>query len=278
MDKTGQFKHIFIRKILLISLPLFLFSDNYSLSLMEKKSIQMAKKWINNNSKIKRQKDGSLAFNYGDNMPSLICKPLTATVIKLEKGETLKDIKSGDSERWKFDKVENAVNDRTFVLVKPTKANIMTNLILFTNKRIYNIKLVSTANTWTPSISFIYESEANGESDKKSFFSAVEKEKPKMHKKPIKKEVKPLASRSKYVIKSNGSWKPESVFTKKGKTYIHVDDKNIDNIRLYLMNKNISKTIKYSYKNKYLVVNAIIKEAILVKDEFGKTIINIRRR
>ena len=47
------------KSMLLTLLPIFLFSENYSLSTMEKKSVQMAKKWINNNSKIERQKDGS---------------------------------------------------------------------------------------------------------------------------------------------------------------------------------------------------------------------------
>jgi len=266
------------KSILITLVPLFLFSENYSLSQMEKKSVQMAKKWINNNSKIERQSDGSLAFYYGDNMPSLICKPLTATVIKLEKGETLKDIKSGDSNRWKFDKVENAVDDRTFVLVKPTTANIMTNLIIFTDKRIYNIKLISTANTWTPSISFIYESKANRGSNTKPLFSTAEESKPQAHQKPTQKSTKQATPKSEYIVKSDGTWKPKSIFTKKGKTYIDIGEQDIKQLRLYVINSNKSKTIKYSYKHNKLIINSIVKKAILSKGSLGKTIVNIRRR
>lgn len=267
------------KSILLILVPLFLFSENYSLSPMEQKSIEMAKKWINNNSKIERQKDGSLAFYYGDNMPSVICKPLNATIIKLGEGEVYKSLRTGDTDRWKFDVVENATDDRTFILIKPTKSNIMTNLIIFTNKRIYNIKLISSSSNWTPSISFIYDDGSS--KTKKSNSSTQVFNTPPVEdiKPPIKKNIKAKKVKlSKYIIKSNGTWKPDKIFTKKGKTYIHIGNEKINNIRLYLMNKNNSKTIKYTYSNKYLVVNAIIKKAVLIKDDFTKTVINIRRK
>ena len=260
------------KTLLLAMLPLFLFSNNYSLSTMEKKSIQIANKWIENNTKIEKQPDGSLGFYYGDNMPSVICKPLNATIIKLGKGEEYKSLRTGDSERWKFDVVENATDGRTFVLVKPTQPNIMSNVIIFTDQRMYNIKLISSPTNWTPSISFIYNNTTPNFSI--SNHSNIEQ----TQKKPIKKLTKQVVAKSKFIIKSNGFWKPTSIFIKKGKTYIHIGDKNINNIRLYLINKNIKKTIKYSYRNKYLVVNAIIKKAILIEDGLTKTIINIRKR
>ena len=256
--------------ILFIFLPLFLFSENYSLSPMEQKSIQMAKKWINNNTKIERLRDGSLAFYYGDNMPSLICKPLNATIIKLGKDEVIKDFKTGDSERWKFDTVANAVNGRSFMLVKPMVANIMTNLIIFTDKRIYNIKLISTKNTWTPAISFIYGDKPIA---KKVDPKPIDKQ--KVIKQDIKTAIKKV-KKSEYAFKSNGFWKPTNVFTKHGKTYISVGNINIKNVRLYILNKT-TKTITYTYKNRQLIINTIVRKAILVRDGFYKTIVNIRR-
>lgn len=256
-------------------LPLFLLSDKYLLSPMEKKSIQMAQKWINNNSKIQRQKDGSLAFYYGDNMPSLICKPLTATTIKLEKGEVLKSIKSGDSERWKFDKVENAVNGRTFVLVKPTKSNIMTNVILFTDKRIYNIKLISTNSTWIPSIGFIYDQDTKEETvtSTTTIDREIEVEKPKI--KSQKKSNKHKLSQ--YSIKTSSGWNPADIYQKHGKTYIKVGKKSDKDYKLFVMNKNRSKTVRYRHRGNYLVVNTIIEKAILIKDGFMKSVIKIRK-
>ena len=269
----------------LIILPSYLFSDNYSLSAVEEKSIQMAKKWMNNNTKIERQNDGSLSFYYGDNMPSLICKPLNATIIKLGKDEVIKDFKTGDSERWKFDTVANAVDGRSFMLVKPMVANIMTNLIIFTDKRIYNIKLISTKNTWTPAISFIYRDKPiENKVNKKPIENKVNK-KPienKVNKKPInkpiviKKHVKPAIKKTEYTFRSDGSWTPKNVFTKHGKTYITLDDQNIEDIRLYILNQN-HKTITYRYRANQLVINAILKKAILIKDNFSKTIVHIRR-
>ena len=259
--------------ILLIFAPLFIFADNYSFSSSEKKSIEMANRWINNNSKIVKQVDGSLAFYYGDNMPTLICKPLNATIVKLERGEEFKDLRTGDAKRWKFDVVENATDGRTFILVKPTKSNIMTNLIIFTNKRIYNIKLIASNSDWTPSISFIYEKKETLESKKELFVKPIQSKVSNQTHKPTNK-----IKKSKYIISSNGTWKPNKIFTKKGKTYIEVGKENINNTRLFIMNNKTSSTIRYTHKDKYLVANTIIQKAILIKDSLTKTTIKIRRR
>ena len=268
-----------MQKVFLLAiLPLLGYSENYSLTSMEKKSITMAKAWMNNNSKIVKQNDGSLAFYYGDNMPSLICKPFNATVIKLEKGERIQNLKSGDPDRWKFDKIDG---DRPFVLVKPNKANIMTNLIIFTDRRIYNIKLVSTKTSWLPSISFIYNKEQTKKTPSSNIFDSKDitessksaKQKSVSTKKASKK------STSNYVISSDGIWKPSNVFNKHGKTYINLDTRDDSNLpRLYVINGNSRKTINYHFKNTQLVVNTIIKKAILVKDGLSKTIIHIRRK
>ena len=241
-----------IKSTLIIFIPLFLFSANYSFSQQEYKSIQMAKKWINGNSRIKKQKDGFLGFYYDDSMPSVICKPLNATMIKLGKGEVYKTLRTGDIKRWKFDVVEKATEDRTFILVKPEKSEIMTNLIIFTNQRTYNIKLISSSSNWTPSISFIYK---NGSQTN------------------ISDSIQP----PEYMIESDGIWKPFKIFTKNAKTYINIGESDIKNIRLYLINKNMKKTVTYTYKNKNLVIDAIIDEAILIRDYFTKTIIKISK-
>jgi len=269
-----------MKKVFLLSIlsPILLFSESYSLNSMEKKSVSMAKAWMNNNSKIVKQPDGSLAFYYGDNMPSLICKPFNATVIKLEKGERIQNLKSGDPDRWKFDKIDG---DRPFVLVKPNKANIMTNLIIFTDRRIYNIKLVSTKASWLPSISFIYGKEQTKKTTLPSIFDS--KDKTESSKPTIIKSVstkKPsIKSTSNYIISSDGIWRPSNVFNKNGKTYINLDTRDNSNLpRLYVINGNSRKTINYHFKNTQLVVDGIIKKAILIKGGLSKTIIHIRRK
>ena len=253
-------------------------AENYTLSDAELKSIQMAKKWINNNTKIVRQPDGSLGFHYGDNMPTLVCRPLNATIIKLKKGEQYKDLRTGDSERWKFDVVENATDGRTFVLVKPVKANIMTNLIIFTDERIYNIKLISSNKDWIPAISFIYGNETSHETPVQAVTKVTpakaQASKPNHHKKRSSLPKK----RSEYSISSDG-WKPNRIFTQKGKTYIDIGSEDAARLRLYVTRTGRSGgTATYRHQGKYLVVDTIVKKAILVKDGFGKTIIHIRRQ
>lgn len=268
-----------MRKIILSGiLPILLFSQDYTLTQMEQKSISMANEWMNNNTNIIKQSDGSLAFYYGDNMPSLICRPYNATIIKLQKGEKIEGIRSGDSKRWKFDKIDG---ERPFVLVKPNKANIMTNLIIFTDRRIYNIKLVATSKSWLPGISFIYD-----KSDTHIDNSITTSKTEDIHiptlestsKPPKEKHKTTTKSKTHYSILSNGSWKPKNVFNRYGKTYITIGDWNSNTLpRLYVLDGK-SSTITYMYKNTQLIVDGIIKKAILVKDGFTKTIINIRRK
>jgi len=274
-----MYKYLFIP--LLFVPPILVCSNSYSLNSMEQKSISMAKEWMNNNTKIIKQNDGSLAFKYGDNMPSLICRPYNATIIKLEKGEKIEGIRSGDPTRWKFDKIER---ERPSILVKPNKANIMTNLIIFTDRRIYNIKLVATSKSWLPGISFIYDksdthanhSVTTSKSEDIEIPILETRLKSKKSKKIKHKKVK--KSKLQYITVSDSTWQPKNVFNKHGKTYITIGNWNINKLpRLYILDGK-SSTFRYTYKNNQLVVNGIINKAILVKDGFGKTIIKIRRK
>jgi len=273
-----------MRRLWIIGLlPVLALSDKYSLTPLEQKSIEMAKKWMNNNTRIHRQKDGSISFYYGDNMPSLVCRPLNATVIKLEKGEKVTAIKTGDTKRWKFDIVDNAAGGRSFVLVKPTEKNIMTNLIIFTDKRVYNIKLISSATAWTPSISFIYNDEKPEQPSFTQTFtpSPPKPEKPKAAPTPPKKITKtPHKKRelSPYSITSTGSWKPSRIFTKRGKTYIDIGNVDPASIHLFVNNQNTRRTIHYKYHNHMLIADGIIQKAVITKKGFGTTVIHIKRR
>ena len=67
------------------------------------------------------------------------------TTIVLEKGERISHLGSGDSDRWAFQQV--AIGDgeqaETTVLVKPTVAPLATNLVIATDRRLYQVELLA---------------------------------------------------------------------------------------------------------------------------------------
>ena len=83
-----------------------------------------------------------VAYPYGHSQPTLTCAPLRACVIELEDGEVLMAVIAGDTERWIM---EQAFTGRTgttpLVVVKPTGYDLTTNLVLSTDRRIYELTL-----------------------------------------------------------------------------------------------------------------------------------------
>lgn len=87
--------------------------------------------------------------------------PGQVTDIVLETGEELVGpgpVASGDTVRWVIgDTVSGSgPSKKVHILVKPTRADISTNLIINTNRRTYHLELRSTASTYMASVSWSY--------------------------------------------------------------------------------------------------------------------------
>lgn len=90
--------------------------------------------------------DGIILFPYGQYMPKLTCSPLRACDIEMQPGEEVVDVVPGDPLQWKYKKgtsYENESTQITHVVVKPIDTGLETNLIIYTKRRTYHIKLVS---------------------------------------------------------------------------------------------------------------------------------------
>ncbi|MGB3313336.1 MAG: P-type conjugative transfer protein TrbG [Albidovulum sp.] len=87
--------------------------------------------------------------------------PGQITTIALEPGERLTGtgpIAAGDTARWIIGDTESGSgrDARVLVLVKPTRADISTNLVISTDRRTYLIELNASEETWMPAISWAY--------------------------------------------------------------------------------------------------------------------------
>ena len=105
--------------------------------------------------------DGFVTFLYNaEKQPVIQTAPFQETVIRLESGEKFTNISSGDPSRWSYavaisGKEENAQQN---ILVKPSLPNIQTNLVITTDRRLYNLRLVSEqTEELTRSVSFVYQ-------------------------------------------------------------------------------------------------------------------------
>lgn len=101
-------------------------------------------------------------YPYADgSLYQVYTSPGQVTDIALQVGERLVGagpVAAGDTVRWVIgDTLSGAgANQRVHILVKPTRADISTNLIINTDRRTYHIELRATAATWMASVSWTY--------------------------------------------------------------------------------------------------------------------------
>jgi P-type conjugative transfer protein TrbG len=104
--------------------------------------------------------DGSTRYPYGRYEPTLVCQPLFVCDLILEQGESVLNIAVGDSVRWVIASAQSGPSGSTpHVFLKPTRANLITNLVVTTTKRVYYVHLVSASNAPNPRLSFSYPDE-----------------------------------------------------------------------------------------------------------------------
>jgi type IV secretion system protein VirB9 len=87
--------------------------------------------------------------------------PGQITDIALEPGESLTGagpIAAGDTARWIIGDTESGsgITRRVHVLVKPTRPDITTNLVITTDRRIYMLELRAGANPYMPAVAWAY--------------------------------------------------------------------------------------------------------------------------
>lgn len=87
--------------------------------------------------------------------------PGQVTDIALEEGEALAGtgpVAAGDTVRWVIGDTESGsgTSSRVHILLKPTRADLKTNLVINTDRRTYHLELRATASTYMASVSWRY--------------------------------------------------------------------------------------------------------------------------
>jgi len=88
----------------------------------------------------------------------LYASPGRVTDIALQSGEKLISVSAGDTLRWVIgDTTSGAgVASQVHVLVKPTQANLKTNLLIYTDRRLYQLEMTAGPSAWMASLAWSY--------------------------------------------------------------------------------------------------------------------------
>jgi type IV secretion system protein VirB9 len=263
---------IYILNFQLLADNSYFSEDNYQLDDREWESVKQAKEWLNNNIRSMRGRDGRITFLYGATMPSVICSPLKITDIQLEEGEELKSIQAGDTARWNFstDVSGKGKNEVAHIIVKPLDLGIDTNLIIFTDRRTYNLKLVSKKYAWTPIVNFTYNTSLKKSLNNYKRHKAKEireyKDKNYFATSPqTKVDINNLDFN--YEIKGNTEWKPIRVYNDGVKTFIQMPkDMSVQEAPalLVLDNSSNKNLVNYRLKEDKYIVDKLFNRAILI--------------
>lgn len=122
-------------------------------------AIQVDQTWKGQSALPSPGEDGRVVYTYGTGLPTVICAPLRLCVIELEPGEKLiGEPHIGDSVRWLIEPATSGAgaSESALLVVKPKGAGLDTNLMLTTDRRLYYLRLVSTANEYIARTSFDY--------------------------------------------------------------------------------------------------------------------------
>ena len=215
--------------------------------------------------------DGSVEFGFGRAQPTIVCAPLYVTDIALQVGETINSLQIGDAVRWSLEPMMSGgpAGDRVHIIVKPKDVGLQTNLIVATNKRVYNLRLKSTKNQYLPAVSFSYPEvqAAKWHMENTQKLEAQKRE-------TIPQTGERLSNLDfEYGIDGNAVWRPLRVYNDGTKTYIDmpptIESQEVPTILTLrgeggLFSDEETEIINYRYQNQRFIIDGVPETLILI--------------
>jgi type IV secretion system protein VirB9 len=190
----------------------------------DKAALALASEWKEAPSMPAPGANGKVTFTFGATLPSVICSPIEVTDIELEPGETVKEggLHCGDSLRWNISPAVSGPEGAsvTHLVIKPTTGGITTSILCATDRRVYHIKLVASANDWMPYVGFSYPENA------RVAWMAYQKKQQRAHDDSIVGDSGHTLNELDfdYTIEGSASWAPVRVYNDGVKTIIQMPE------------------------------------------------------
>lgn len=233
--------------------------------------------------------DNVLMYPFGLTKAKMICATLRVCSIELQEGETIKDVMTGDSERWNISFANSGMsnNQKPHVMIKPLfEGNLRTNLIITTDRRVYNIELGAVGNgEYTPRISFFYPQDMK-------YLKKYSLTNPGMNSlgnqsnDPVIAETEVTVSALNFDYKAKGNkhspWFPIRIFDDGKKVFIQMsNDVNQSDAPVFLVvgEEGKQEIVNYRFKSPYYIVDKLFSKGILILGTDKKqTIITIVKK
>lgn len=199
-----------------------------------------------------------------DQAPIINTIPLQETVVSLEPGEKFANISTGDPSRWSYAVATSGQGGllQQHILIKPSAPSLSTNMVITTNKRMYNLRLVSGSNPDSSSmrtVRFWYpdEMQAGIENTSDSASPAVDVALNQLN---FDYRLSNTRGRSLPV------WAPTRIFDDGTHTYIEFPTTiaSTDMPVLFVLRDQINELVNYRYQSPYFVVDKVFKQAVMI--------------
>ncbi|MGH6696450.1 P-type conjugative transfer protein TrbG [Sphingopyxis sp.] len=190
--------------------------------------------------------------------------PGQITDIVLQEGEQLVGpgpVAAGDTARWIIgDTISGSgISRRVHILVKPTRADISTNLIINTDRRTYHVELRATAATYMASVSWTYPA------DELIALRAAEAAAERAA--PVASGIDLAALDFRYHISGDKpGWRPERVFDDGRQIFIEFAESIAtgDMPPLFILGeKDKAELVNYRVQGRYMIVDRLFARAEL---------------
>ncbi len=199
--------------------------------------------------------------------PLVACEPLHLCILQLEQGERINNIELGDSAHWLV--ATSLMGDQRAgsyqVAIKPKLYDAATDLVITTDKRTYNIGLISQQGSSTHVVRFYYPEETVALAIQHAQPSSDSSAMPNAMAESSVVDVNHLNFN--YDLSGdNPPWRPVQVFDDGTKTFIRLApiSERLDLPVLYVRRNQQVQLVNYRYRRPYFVVDGLFETAYLM--------------
>lgn len=246
---------------------------------VDEKALEVASQWQSgaHSAEPTAGPDGRVVYEYGTTTPRVTCALLRVCDIEMQAGEVVYDAKAGDDKRWIITGVDAA--PRQHVAVKPKAPNLLTNLAIYTDRRVYVIELASPAEErapYTPLVSFAYPDDERAQWARLRARAANRKDVPgragKSESDEYELHVKPGALHFGYKVKKAGrwlnrrrtKWTPVRVYDDGEKTFVEMPKRMQETPVLVIRDGGQNAIVNVRWKGRTMIVDRLFDKGLLM--------------
>jgi type IV secretion system protein TrbG len=228
-------------------------------------AVSLAKDWQDGDPLPTPRENGTVVYRYGAAMPAIICAPERLTTIMLEPGERVQSPPvMGDTARWDYQLMTagEGPTARTSIVLKPKRPDISTDLVIATNRRSYQLQLVSKAREHLSQIEFSYPATGN--------FLEYQAEQQKLEAQRNDNTVAELQGRANFAYsvksKQRSAFMPRAVYDDTHHTFLKMppEAKDWDTAVLQAAGPNGCEIVNYRVNGDTWIIDRLFTSAELV--------------